>query len=70
MEARFSLIEINLFLDTHPSDREALAAFGDYRKKYIAARKEFEDKFGPLTAFSENPSDSTWCWIQDPWPWQ
>ncbi len=70
MEARFSLLEITLYLDTHPSDREALAAFGDYREKYLVSRREFEKKFGPLTPFSENPSETSWCWVNDPWPWQ
>ena len=70
MEARFALLEITLFLDTHPNDCDALAAFREYRKKYLKAYKDFEEKFGALTPFSENPSETSWQWINDPWPWQ
>lgn len=70
MESRFALLELVLFLDTHPNDREALRAFRESREKFFTSRREFEERFGPLTGFSENPSDTEWRWVQEPWPWQ
>lgn len=65
----FVLIETHLFLDTHPTNKEALA----YYSKYLAMRKEaaaqYVAAFGPLTA-GEFSGGDRWTWVSDPWPWE
>ena len=43
----FAIYETILFLDTHPNDRKAQAAFNEYKQRRAAAIKEYEAAFGP-----------------------
>ena len=65
----FALKELNLYLDTHPNCRRALAMFNEYKKLRNDAVSEFTQKFGPLTP-EENADSQHWNWIDDPWPWE
>lgn len=65
----FALKELNLYLDTHPGCRRALALFDKYRNIKQAAEAEFVKKFGPLTPEQINDSQH-WSWIDSPWPWE
>ena len=64
----FSAYDWNLYLDTHPGDRDAIAMFRRMSNKAKELYAEFEKKYGPLTAdASDNPE--FWDWINNPWPW-
>lgn len=65
----FTLKELNLYLDTHPNCRRALAMFAKYKKLREQAVEEFNEKFGPITP-DQNNNDQRWTWIDDPWPWE
>lgn len=70
-EIEFIAIELNLYLDTHPCDAEAL---NDFNCAVESARKlvrKYESEYGPLYNFgiSQNCEDE-WQWIQNPWPWE
>lgn len=65
----FALKELNLYLDTHPDCRRALALFDNYRSIKQAAEAEFNQKYGPITPEQSNDSQH-WSWIDDPWPWE
>lgn len=67
--ACFALQDIKLFLDTHPTDRAALECYSKYQKIYMMLLKEFEEKFGALTAEMVDTTKG-WTWVQDPWPWE
>ena len=43
----FALIEVGLFLDSHPKNAAALAYFQQNKQKYNDAVAAFEAKFGP-----------------------
>lgn len=65
----FMAIDLNLYLDTHPTDLEALAKFHAATMQAKELRQHYERLYGPLTALgSQNPN--AWQWICDPWPWQ
>lgn len=64
----FALYEARLFLDTHPSCKEALDYYNKHLEMAKAAKEAFEAKYGPLMA-EDNKGDS-WEWIKDPWPWE
>lgn len=61
----FSMHEYRLFLDTHPGDPQATELFNTCKKKYEAAKEEYEKQFGPLTLNGYNSDE----WLKDPWPW-
>lgn len=65
----FVLVDVNLYLDTHPNDKEALAYFNKYNAMYQKEKNEYEMKYGPLTAGGTNDTNN-WSWIDTPWPWQ
>lgn len=65
----FTLKELNLYLDTHPNCRRALAMFQKYRKLREEAVREYNEKFGPITP-EQNLSTQRWAWIDEPFPWE
>ena len=67
----FAIHETVLFLDTHPTNRRALAYLNEQKKRRAAAIKEYESLFGPyVTAAKDAASDDRWTWIDGPWPWE
>lgn len=65
----FAMIEVGLFLDSHPKNAAALAYYQQQKAKYDEAVKNYESKFGPLSSLRA-PESSEWQWIADPWPWE
>lgn len=66
----FVLVELNLYLDTHPEDKQALAQFEQFQQRKQLVSQEFESQFGPLRGFGNSSMGSKWCWSDGPWPWQ
>ncbi|HOV80850.1 MAG TPA: spore coat protein CotJB [Bacillota bacterium] len=69
-ELEFTAIDLNLFLDTHPMDQAALRDYYAVRDRLLAARKCYEETYGPLTAAGFTPAVCPWQWIESPWPWE
>lgn len=72
MQCEFVLIDINLFLDTHPNDERAIADYNSYAEQLAMLKKMYTERFGPIHNFgnSTNRSDSEWLWTTQPFPWQ
>ncbi|MGG3888529.1 spore coat protein CotJB [Metabacillus fastidiosus] len=68
--ADFVLVELTLYLDTHPDDMHALQQFNQFVKYSKQLKKVFESKFGPLQQFGNSFTDANWSWGEGPWPWQ
>mgnify|MGYP006383960861 CR=1 FL=1 len=66
---QFATLEVGLYLDTHPHDKDALAKFEMFRAKLKAYIKQYEEEFGPLTLAGDFGSDG-FDWIKNPWPWE
>ena len=64
---KFALVDIDLFLDTHPGDSAMLRKREQYERELTPLINSYEQKFGPLTK-AENTTN-TWAWVKDPWPW-
>lgn len=65
----FAMIEMALYLDTHPDCPCGLNTYHDYHKTFKKAVSCYEKKFGPLTIYGEYNEDY-WTWTKEPWPWQ
>lgn len=66
----FVLVELTLYLDTHPGDAEAIQQFNQFAKERKHLKKVFESHFGPLLQFGNSYSGYPWTWKDTPWPWQ
>lgn len=64
----FAEKEWNLYLDTHPTDKEALTKHKAMAEKTKELISEYEENFGPLTSMSARGTES-FDWINGPWPW-
>lgn len=63
----FAIIDIGLYLDTHPEDQRALCMHREYAKQVKDLKDKYQKMYGPLTIFF--PCNK-WRWIEEPWPWE
>lgn len=67
----FSILETELYLDTHPRDQRALHMLREYRRRKREAIAAYEAKFGKYIATTDDvPATDCWGWIDSPWPWE
>ncbi|MBM7552433.1 spore coat protein CotJB [Thalassobacillus pellis] len=66
----FVLVELTLYLDTHPNDAQAIEQFNACAKESRRLKKIFEQQFGPLMQYGKSYSGCPWQWDDTPWPWQ
>ena len=64
----FALTELGLYLDTHGSDKDAVALFQSYRDMYDELVAQYESQYGPLTMMQAADGES-FDWTNNPWPW-
>ncbi len=68
MQYAFAINDMNLFLDTHPTDKDALHYLEELIKEEKDAKKEYMEKYGPLTVTKTKGEE--FKWIDNPWPWE
>ncbi len=70
-EIDFALTDLNLYLDTHPSDKEALELFKKLAATLNSCVFDYEKSFGPLNART-NTDTRYFMWVSDDikWPWK
>ncbi|SFA55258.1 spore coat protein JB [Parageobacillus thermantarcticus] len=66
----FALVELTLYLDTHPTDYQAIQQFNQLAQRRKQLKKQFESAYGPLQQFGNSYSNYPWNWDDAPWPWQ
>jgi len=66
----FVLVELNLYLDTHPFDGAAIQQYNQCAQKRMQLAHQFQMEFGPLMPFGHAFSKHPWQWVETPWPWQ
>ncbi len=70
-EIDFALHELNLFLDTHPTNMKAMELLKEYRTKRKEAIAIFERQFGPyMNTVCDVPEGQCFKWLKGPWPWE
>lgn len=65
----FTIFDLQLYLDTHPTCADALQYFHDCVEKKHAAVTEYTRLYGPITA-EQMHDRNRWTWVQSPWPWE
>lgn len=66
---RFALIELGLYLDTHPESAEALAAFSEHNSRLAALKAQYVRHYGPLMLTDVSGANG-WTWGASPMPWE
>jgi len=69
MEYTFAMIDLQLYLDIYPNDKDALRLFNTYLSNKKELTNMFEQKYGPLTIDGEVQINN-WLWDNSPWPWE
>lgn len=67
-EYSFMMHDLNLYLDTHPNDNEALIKFSEYRNMVNDLITKYERKYGPITIKGDNNNTTPFNWTNN-WPW-
>ena len=66
-EYGFMMHDLNLYLDVHPDNQEALNKFNEYRNKRNELIEKYERKYGPLCVTSSD-NNKSFNWVNK-WPW-
>lgn len=64
----FALTEARLYLDSHPTDQEALLYFQKMENRLAEARAAYEEKYGTIATDADGKL--RWTWVDSPWPWE
>lgn len=71
MELDFVSLDLALYLNTHPTETEAIDTYNQMITAADTLRMKYEEAYGPLCSFrsyATNPNH--WEWQDNPWPWQ
>ena len=66
----FVLVELNLYLNTHPNDLKSIEQYNRLAQERAVLAKQFQELYGPLTNFGHAYTRYPFEWSQPPWPWQ
>ena len=66
-EQKFALVELSLYLDTHPCDERALKMQNKHAREYEEVKARYEKMYGPLTRYYPM---SKWKWVSQSRPWE
>ncbi len=66
----FATIDINLYLDIYPDDKDMIELFNQYRIEADKMREEYENAYGPILTSSNANIAYPWAWDNQPWPWE
>lgn len=64
MELDFISLDLGLYLNTHPTNKEAIKAYNEAVVAGSTLREKYENQFGPLCSFrSYAYNEDNWQWI-------
>ena len=68
-EYSFMMHDLNLYLDIHPDDIDALNKFSMYREKTNELITNYERKYGPISVKGNVSNEIPFAWEEKNWPW-
>lgn len=67
---QFCAIELNLYLDNFPNDKNAREDYEKVSCKLTSLVHDYEKAYGPLTNFGSAFVEEPKAWVNQPWPWE
>lgn len=67
---QFYAVELNLYLDNFPNDKEVISDYKEVSRKLDALISEYELKYGPIRNFGDAYVENPLEWVNQPWPWE
>ena len=70
-EIGFAVVDLNLFLDTHPDCAQALELYTMLASTLKSLKTDYVSKYGPLCA-TDSRNSAPFEWVKDTnkWPWE
>ena len=68
-KTHFTLWELRLYLNTHPTDIQAIKHYEHFENRLGELTKEYEKMYGPIAPKFTSNGDR-WIWCDGPWPWE
>ena len=59
-EIQFVCVELNLYIDTHPDDADALSDYYHYSTMLKSLIESYEQQYGPLLGFGHSATQRTY----------
>ncbi|MBR5371715.1 MAG: spore coat protein CotJB [Oscillospiraceae bacterium] len=69
-QCRFYMTDLSLYLDTHPTDENALALFTEHKAMFEEYAAEYAKRFGALKQCQTGAEYGWAAWSNTPWPWE
>ena len=70
-EIDFAIHELNLFLDSHPTNKKAFELLNEYRAKRKSLVAAYESRYGKFIVTTDDvAAEGCWEWLKGPWPWE
>ena len=66
----FASIDLGLYLDINPDDKNAIELYNMYRTNLGEYMVMYQNKYGPITKTSDALNAYPWKWNDSPWPWE
>lgn len=70
MKYQFVAVDLNLYLDNFPENKEAMEDYKVLSSKLSALMAEYEQEYGPLRNFGDAFAEDPKAWVNCPWPWE
>ncbi|AGB42425.1 hypothetical protein Halha_2551 [Halobacteroides halobius DSM 5150] len=68
MALEFAGIEYNLYLNTHPQDKQALRDHNKIVRELEDLKEYYQETYGPIIAMED--SECPWQYPKTAWPWE
>lgn len=69
-QMNFTALDLQLYLDTHPTEKRAIEQYNMAVNEANKLRAEYESMYGPLASFVTPSDPAEFTYINEPWPWQ
>ena len=70
MKYSFLALDLNLYLDNFPDNREACEDYKEVSKRLRSLMNKYEKDCGPLVNFGFAYEVNQKAWTEQPWPWE
>lgn len=68
-EIQFVCVELNLYIDTHPDDTDALEDYYNYSTMLKELIASYDEQYGPLMGFGHSATTAG-SWVCSAWPFE